>query len=170
MGDKRWRAWRTMTQDSSGPIAEVCRHGTLLRERQFDWNGLLALEAQGQTWLVDWSGGVLSVLCQSQVWISWLRRNEKIILKRWNSRFPETSARQIVATVRPWSYRLPQSAGVQPTPQISAEAPAALRAVTGQVPQAVAAALQRLANTMDRLQAEAVTKVSAKENGARRSA
>ncbi|EGQ60751.1 hypothetical protein GGI1_02440 [Acidithiobacillus sp. GGI-221] len=42
--------------------------------------------------------------------------------------------------------------------------------MTGQVPQAVAAALQRLANTMDRLQAEAVTKVSAKENGARRSA
>ena len=64
-----------MTQDSSGPIAEVCRRGTLLRERQFDWNGLLALEAQGQTWLVDWSGGVLSVLCQSPVWISWLRRN-----------------------------------------------------------------------------------------------
>ena len=57
MDDKRWRAWRTMTQDSSGPIAEVCRRGTLLRERQFDWNGLLALEAQGQTWLVDWSGG-----------------------------------------------------------------------------------------------------------------
>ncbi|MHB8236805.1 MAG: DciA family protein [Acidithiobacillus ferrivorans] len=156
-----------MTQNPSGPIGEVCRRGALLRERQMDWNALLALEAQDHTWLVDWSGGVLSVLCQSPVWISWLRRNEKNILKQWNSRFPKTPAQQITAAVRPWSYRLPQPAKIPKAPYISAGAAAALRAEADRLPQAIAVALKRLAATLDHLQAEAVVSASAKENGAR---
>ena len=167
MDDKRRRTWRPMTQNPSGPIGEVCRRGTLLRERQMDWNALLPLEAQDHTWLVDWSGGVLSVLCQSPVWISWLRRNEKNILKQWNSRFPKTPAQQITASVRPWSYRLPPPAKIPKAPYISAAAPEALRAVTDQMPQAIAIALKRLAATLDSLQAEAVASASAKEKGAR---
>ena len=167
MDDKRRRTWRPMTQNPSGPIGEVCRRGTLLRERQIDWNALLSLEAQDHTWLVDWSGGVLSVLCQSPVWISWLRKNEKNILKQWNNRFPKTPAQQITASVRPWSYRLPQPAKIPKAPHISAEAAQALRAETDQMPQAIAVALKRLAATLDSLQAEAVASASAKENGAR---
>ena len=132
-----------------------------------DWNALLSLEAQDHTWLVDWSGGVLSVLCQSPVWISWLRRNEKNILKQWNNRFPKTPAQQIIASVRPWSYRLPQPAKIPKAPHISAEAAQALRAETDHMPQAIAVALKRLAATLDSLQAEAVASASAKENGAR---
>ncbi|MDA8114374.1 MAG: DciA family protein [Acidithiobacillus sp.] len=132
-----------------------------------DWNALLSLEAQDHTWLVDWSGGVLSVLCQSPVWISWLRKNEKNILKQWNNRFPKTPAQQITASVRPWSYRLPQPAKIPKAPHISAEAAQALRAETDQMPQAIAVALKRLAATLDSLQAEAVASASAKENGAR---
>lgn len=132
-----------------------------------DWNALLSLEAQDHTWLVDWSGGVLSVLCQSPVWISWLRKNEKNILKQWNNRFPKTPAQQIIAAVRPWSYRLPQPAKIPKAPHISAEAAQALRAESDQMPQAIAVALKRLAATLDSLQAEAVASASAKENGAR---
>ncbi len=132
-----------------------------------DWNALLALEAQDHTWLVDWSGGVLSVLCQSPVWISWLRRNEKNILKQWNSRFPKTPAQQITAAVRPWSYRLPQPAKIPKAPYVSAGAAEALRAEADRLPQAIAVALKRLAATLDSLQAEAVVSASAKENGAR---
>ena len=167
MDDKRRRIWRPMTQNPSGPIGEVCRRGALLRERQIDWNALLALEAQDHTWLVDWSGGVLSVLCQSPVWISWLRRNEKNILKQWNNRFPKTPARQITASVRPWSYRLPQPAKIPKAPYISAGAAETLRAEADRLPQAIAVALIRLAATLDNLQAEAVVSASAKENGAR---
>ena len=156
-----------MTQNPSGMIGEVCRHGTLLRERQMDWNALLSLEAQGHTWLVDWSGRVLTVLCQSPVWISWLRRNEKNILKQWNNRFPKTPARQITASVRPWSYRLPQPAPIPKVPHISAAAAQALRAEVDQMPEAIAVALKRLAATLDSLQTEAVASASAKENGAR---
>ena len=156
-----------MTQNPSGPIGEVCRRGALLRERQMDWNALLALEAQDHTWLVDWSGGVLRVLCQSPVWISWLRRKEKNILKQWNSRFPQTPAQPITAAVRPWSYRLPQPAKIPKAPYVSAGAAEALRAEADRLPQAIAVALKRLAATLDSLQAEAVVSASAKENGAR---
>lgn len=168
MDDKRHHtAWRTARQVPSGQIGQIYRHARMLRERQPAWNALLPLEAQDRTWLVDWSKGTLKVLCQSSVWISWLRRHEKTLLKQWNDRFPEAPAIRIDASVRPWPQWSQPPSKLRKTPHIAPTAPQSLLAVTQQVPEPVAAALRRWAATLDMLQAETLANASAKENGAR---
>ncbi len=167
MNDKRQWPQRPFASKQTGSASPILRRAQTLRERQPAWNAMLNLEVQDHTWLVDWSGGTLEVLCQSPVWLSWLRRNEKKVIKRWNTEFPETPAQQIHASVKPWFARLPAHPEPAKQPKEYADqASLTLREAGKQMPPPIAAALQRLATTLEKAQAGAATKVSANEKGA----
>jgi len=166
MNGKSRSPWRPISGVAAGDVGAIYREGLRLRARQPAWNGLLPLEAQDCTWLFSWSGGVLRVLCQSPVWVPWLRRHEKKILKAWNAAFPAEAAERIEALVRP----LPPAQATRPlrrTWVIPASAPPALRGAAEGLSGDLAAALRRLADTLEGLQAEAAAVASTKEKGAR---
>ena len=166
MNGKSRSPWRSISGEAVANVGALYREGLRLRERQPAWNGLLPLEAQDRTWLFSWSGGVLRVLCQSPVWVPWLRRHEKKILKAWNAAFPAEAAERIEALVRP----LPPAQAAHPlrrTWVIPASAPPALRGAAEGLSGDLAAALRRLADTLEGLQAEAAAVASTKEKGAR---
>lgn len=166
MNGKSRSPWRPIAGVAAGDVGAIYREGLRLRERQPAWNGLLPLEAQDRTWLFSWSGGVLRVLCQSPVWVPWLRRHEKKILKAWNAAFPAEAAERIEALVRP----LPPVRAARPprrTWVVPASAPPALRGAAEDLSGDLAAALRRLADTLEGLQAEAAAAASTKEKGAR---
>ena len=166
MNGKSRSSWRSISGAPAGDLGAIYREGLRLRERQPAWNGLLPLEAQERTWLFSWSGGVLRVFCQSPVWVPWLRRHEKKVLKAWNAAFPAEAAGRIEAVVRP----LPPVQAARPlrrTWVVPPSAPPALRGAAADLSGELAAALRRLADTLEGLQAEAVAAASTKENGAR---
>jgi hypothetical protein len=152
-------------RDQLGPaLAALFRHGQELQVRQQDWNALLSLEAQERTWLVDWHGGVLQVLVESGVWLSWIRRHQKQICQRWNARYPEQRVERIEASVRPWSPRV-AAPRVPASTAITGPAPAALRELAATSEGPLRGALERLIQTLD--QAGTDAKESTKEKGAR---
>ncbi|MFA7495169.1 MAG: DciA family protein [Acidithiobacillus sp.] len=167
MNDKRRRPQRLFT--GTHGTSNILRQAQSLRERQSAWNAMLDLEVQDHTWLVGWSTGALEVLCQSSVWHTWLRRHEKKILKRWNTQFPDTPAHSIQASVKPWIAQLPAAASPPSKMKLRGtlhNGPQRLREAGEQMTPPIAAAVRRLADTLEQLQAEAVTRVSAKEKGA----
>ena len=166
MNGKSRSSWRSISGAPAGDLGAIYREGLRLRERQPAWNGLLPLEAQERTWLFSWSGGVLRVFCQSPVWVPWLRRHEKKVLKAWNAAFPAEAAGRIEAVVRP----LPPVQAARPlrrTWVVPPSAPPALRGAAEDLSGELAAALRRLADTLEGLQAEAAAAASTKEKGAR---
>ncbi len=167
MNDKRQRPQRPFTLRHSGHVGSIVQHARLLRERQPAWNALLDLEIQDHTWLVAWSDNTLQVLCQSPVWHAWLRRNEKKVIKRWNKAFPEDPVQHIQSSIRPWQARLPvQDRPAKKTPSYAEAAAPTLREWGRQMPPAIAKAMLRLAETLEKAQAGEATRVSAKEKGA----
>ncbi|WP_369573246.1 DciA family protein [Acidithiobacillus sp. IBUN Pt1247-S3] len=152
-------------RDQIGPgLAAVFRHGQELHHRQQDWNALLSLEAQERTCLVDWRGGSLQVLVESGVWLAWLRRNQKRICQRWNTRFPQDPVIRIEAVVRPWRQSI-RAAQEPSTTQVLGPAPLVLKQLAENSDGALGAALTRLVKTLDQAGTEASE--STKEKGAR---
>lgn len=167
MNDKRQRAQRPFARHQPGYIGTILQKAQQLRERQAAWNALLGLEAQDCTWLAGWSNNTLQVLCQSPVWHSWLRRHEKKLIKSWNKAFPDAPVQQIQSSVRPWQAQLPtQSPAPKKTHRYATQAAPILRESGKAMAPDIAAAMLRLAATLEQAQAEAVTRVSAKEKGA----
>lgn len=167
MNDKRQRPQRPFTLRHSGHVGSIVQHARLLRERQPAWNAMLDLEIQDHTWLVAWSDNTLQVLCQSPVWHAWLRRNEKKVIKRWNKEFPEDPVQQIQSSIRHWHAQLPAQTKVQKKPEIYADQAAqTLKQNSKQMAPAIARAMLRLAETLEKAQAGEATRLSAKEKGA----
>ncbi|WP_414040327.1 DciA family protein [Acidithiobacillus sp. M4-SHS-6] len=167
MNDKRQRAQRPFGCRQPGNIGSILQKARQLRERQAAWNALLGLEAQDCTWLVGWSENTLQVLCQSPVWHTWLRRHEKKLIKSWNKTFPDTPVQQIQSSVRPWQAQLPAPPQAsKPAGKYAVQAAPILRESGKAMPPAIAAAMLRLAATLEKAQAGEATKVSAKEKGA----
>ncbi|PKY11937.1 hypothetical protein B1757_00870 [Acidithiobacillus marinus] len=167
MNDKRQRAQRPFARHQPGHIGTILQKAQQLRERQAAWNALLGLEAQDCTWLAGWSNNTLQVLCQSPVWHSWLRRHEKKLINSWNKAFPDAPVHQIQSSVRPWQAQLPaQSPAPKQKLHYAAQAAPVLRESGRAMTADIAAAMLRLAATLEQIQAGEVTRVSAKEKGA----
>lgn len=144
-----------------GGLAALMRHGLQLHERQHRWEQWLPLAAQGQTHVLSWSDGVLRVLCGSPAWAQFLKRELKTVLGRWHETWPEDRVERMETLVRPFAPLPPPPAYPRVLRAADATAVAALRAAAEKAEPPLAAALERLGDTLT----QAGTALSTKEKG-----
>lgn len=124
-----------------------------LRERQRILIAWLGPEARDAFHVLGWERATLHLGASSGAWKQWLRLQEGNLINRWNRRFPSEQVKSIHCRVQPTlaEGRRKSATSGPSAAREQTQAGLIFREVAKSVPdQALAAAMRRLARTLER--------------------